>query len=334
MYVRFWGEYLETYLSNKIRRRVLSLLNSVSREGMKYRYEKGDWAKSIQPVVNRVCEQMGLSLIDLSGKDPIKQKVRDYKKWETKGGHKSWSNLIRQNLDEAIQEAKDYEAFLQILRDNGYQVREGVSSGYGSYLALKPEGAEKAKRNYTLGDGYSVTDIKKRILDKDHKKEKQQEVEDMRPYIQALKETYPDTARLPVMGKFYYRKALVVCIWNNRLHSPFKGVRLWRYRKDLKEVEKHMENLSFTVKYDLKDTGQLDAVMKDLNRQIKECLILQKDHRGDPGDMLDIIREALRSLRKEIRIAQRIKATYRVGDRELLQIKEQEINKIIKEKER
>ena len=29
-------------------------------DGKKYRYEKGDWAKYIQPITNKLCQEYGL----------------------------------------------------------------------------------------------------------------------------------------------------------------------------------------------------------------------------------------------------------------------------------
>ena len=42
------------------------IFNSVSfLTGKKYRYEKGDWAKYIQPITNRLCDKYGLSTITI-----------------------------------------------------------------------------------------------------------------------------------------------------------------------------------------------------------------------------------------------------------------------------
>lgn len=50
------------------------VFNSVSFvDGKKYRYEKGDWAKDIQPITNRLCQEYGLSIID------IEEEIRDGK---------------------------------------------------------------------------------------------------------------------------------------------------------------------------------------------------------------------------------------------------------------
>ena len=44
------------------------IFNSVNKmTGRKYRYEKGDWAKYIQPITNSLCEEYGLSTIRTTG---------------------------------------------------------------------------------------------------------------------------------------------------------------------------------------------------------------------------------------------------------------------------
>ncbi len=57
------------------------VFNSVSFvDGKKYRYEKGDWAKYIQPITNKLCQEYGLSIIDVD--DGSKEKEHEnYKDW-------------------------------------------------------------------------------------------------------------------------------------------------------------------------------------------------------------------------------------------------------------
>ena len=58
------------------------IFNSVSfRTGKKYRYEKGDWAKKIQPITNRLCEEYGLSTIEIS--EDRARPSENYKEWKS-----------------------------------------------------------------------------------------------------------------------------------------------------------------------------------------------------------------------------------------------------------
>ena len=71
------------------------IFNSVSRlTGLKYRYKKGDWAKFIQPVTNRLCEEYGLSTITIEDELSEDRESRDGLN-KVKGTQSSWSDMIR-----------------------------------------------------------------------------------------------------------------------------------------------------------------------------------------------------------------------------------------------
>ena len=76
------------------------LFNSVSwRTGKKYRYEKGDWAKEIQPIVNELCKEYGLSIQDIE----VGAEERTPKKWDkTKQGIFKWNRQIRLDVEDSI----------------------------------------------------------------------------------------------------------------------------------------------------------------------------------------------------------------------------------------
>ena len=74
------------------------VFNSVSFvDGKKYRYEKGDWAKYIQPITNKLCQEYGLSIIDVE--DGSKEKQHEnYKDWsEYREGSFVWADMIKRD---------------------------------------------------------------------------------------------------------------------------------------------------------------------------------------------------------------------------------------------
>ena len=93
------------------------LLNSVSFvTGKKYRYEKGDWAKYIQPITHRLCAKYGLSTITIEDDQAMAHDT--YDEWkERKDGRFVWSDMIRRDLDACIVMAGDFEDFLGLLSD-------------------------------------------------------------------------------------------------------------------------------------------------------------------------------------------------------------------------
>ena len=94
------------------------VFNSVSFvDGKKYRYEKGDWAKYIQPITNKLCQEYGLSIIDVD--DGNKEKEHEsYKDWsEYREGSFVWADMIKRDLDSCILQAGNYEQFLELLSE-------------------------------------------------------------------------------------------------------------------------------------------------------------------------------------------------------------------------
>ena len=98
------------------------LFNSVSwRTGKKYRYEKGDWAKEIQPIVNELCKEYGLSIQDIE----IGTKEKEPKKWDkTKQGIFRWNRQIRLDVEDSISFANSYEDFLKLMGIKGYGINQ------------------------------------------------------------------------------------------------------------------------------------------------------------------------------------------------------------------
>ena len=49
-----------------------------------------------------------------------------YKEWsEYREGNFVWSDMIKRDLDACILQAKDYEEFLELLSEKGYQIKQG-----------------------------------------------------------------------------------------------------------------------------------------------------------------------------------------------------------------
>lgn len=98
------------------------LFNSVSwRTGKKYRYEKGDWAREIQPIVNELCKEYGLSIQDIE----IGTEEKTLKKWDkTKQGIFKWNRQICLDVEDSISFANSYENFLRLMELKGYELKQ------------------------------------------------------------------------------------------------------------------------------------------------------------------------------------------------------------------
>lgn len=158
-------------------------LNSVNiQTGRKFRYEDGDWADYIQPLLDEICKEYGVHTLEMdTGLNPKKweqsqaqgkRKARkrrracergtagrnEYYKEESTAFNKN--DLIRFDIDDIILRVSSYEDFIKELQSRGYKTKFGKN---GNTLAVLPVGYPKYRRTYSLGEEYTVDMIKKRI---------------------------------------------------------------------------------------------------------------------------------------------------------------------------
>ncbi len=121
------------------------VFNSVNMNtGKKYEYKKGDWKYEIQPITNRLCEKHGLSIMPAEySKDPVNM---NRKQWEKE---QSWSDFIEADVKYCRGVAEDYEHFLYLLEELGYEVKKGA------HLAIKAEKMKRFRRLDTINEEYS-----------------------------------------------------------------------------------------------------------------------------------------------------------------------------------
>ena len=236
------------------------VFNSVSFvDGKKYRYEKGDWAKNIQPITNKLCQEYGLSIIDVD--DGSKEKEHEsYKDWsEYREGSFVWADMIKRDLDSCILQAGNYEQFLELLSDKGYEVKQG------KYLAVKPQGMTRFRRCKTLGDMYSDEAIRERIEKEDISfyREQQKEVQ---PVLCKCKVRRYRRAKMSGLQKRYYAKLYRI---GKLKKKPYSQV--WKYRDDIRKMHKLQEQYLFLVRHKIESAEELVSVLDNLTDKKKEA---------------------------------------------------------------
>ena len=236
------------------------VFNSVSFvDGKKYRYEKGDWAKYIQPITNKLCQEYGLSIIDVD--DGNKEKEHEsYKDWsEYREGSFVWADMIKRDLDSCILQAGNYEQFLELLSDKGYEVKQGM------YLAVKPQGMTRFRRCKTLGDMYSDEAIRERIEKEDISfyREQQKEVQ---PVLCKCKVRRYRRAKMSGLQKRYYAKLYRI---GKLKKKPYSQV--WKYRDDIRKMHKLQEQYLFLVRHKIESAEELVSVLDNLTDKKKEA---------------------------------------------------------------
>ena len=227
-------------------------------DGKKYRYEKGDWAKYIQPITNRLCEEYGLSIIDVD--DGSKEKQHEsYKDWsEYREGSFVWADMIKRDLDACILQAVDYQQFLDLLSDKGYTIKQG------KYLAVKPQGMTRFRRCKTLGDRYSDEAIRERISNEDISfyREKQEEI---KPVLIRCKVKRYRKAKMSGLQKRYYAKLYRIGKLKKRPYSQ-----AWKYKDDIRRMHKLQKEYLFLANHDIHSAEELVSVISSLTDKRKE----------------------------------------------------------------
>lgn len=220
--------------------------------GKKFRYEKGDWARVIQPITNRLCEEYGLSTIDIEMEGLDKQKR--YQDWnEFRDGKFIWRDMIRRDVDACIMQSDTFEEFLDMLKEKGYEIKQN------QYLAIKPQGMSRFCRCKSLGEHYTEERIRVRI--------QEETIETYKGYkVEIPKDEFLPRTKLSGIQKIYYKKVCRVRGWKQLPYS-----KAWQYRDDIRKLERLQEQYLFLVKNDVHSLDDLIAVTETLAGKAKEC---------------------------------------------------------------
>ena len=235
------------------------VFNSVSFvDGKKYRYEKGDWAKYIQPITNKLCQEYGLSIIDVE--DGSKEKQHEnYKDWsEYRQGSFVWADMIKRDLDACILQANDFRGFLELLSEKGYEVKQG------KYLAVRPQGMTRFRRCKTLGENYSQEAIVERIAKEDLSFYQSQNEEKQAAIVKCYVKRY-HRAKMSGLQKRYYAKLYRI---GKLKKKPYSQV--WKYKDDIRKMHKLQEEYLFLVNHDIHSAEELVSVISSLTDKRKE----------------------------------------------------------------
>ena len=226
------------------------IFNSVSfRDGRKYRYKKGDWAREIQPVTNRLCEEYGLSTIEIS--EDRAKKSENYKEWnDFRDGRFVWADMIKRDIDAAVIQSATYESFLSVLSEMGYGIKNAYRTE-GKHLAIKPMGMGRFRRCKSLGEDYTEERIRERIAQENLSSYKKvqhvQETKIVRCRVKRYKK-----AKMSGIQKRYFARLYKTGLLKKRPYS-----KAWQYRDDIRKMQKLQEDYLFLARHDASTVGDI-----------------------------------------------------------------------------
>ena len=106
----------------------------------------------MREVSDRLCKENGLSVIP-----PSQKKGMGYKEYTEAKHGTSWKQKLKQTIDRLVITAKDYDDFLRLMQEAGYEIKTG------KYISFRAKGQERFTRSKTIGENYTEERIKERI---------------------------------------------------------------------------------------------------------------------------------------------------------------------------
>lgn len=139
------------------------IFNNVNwKTGKCYQSNKRSYHK-IRSQSDQLCKENNLVVIDEyyeKYKKKYKTRGKSYKEYQEDKKGRSWKNRLQFDIDRAIKKAKDWENFLQLMKEYGYEIK------HGKHIAFKKiEDQKRFTRAMSIGEDYTEERLKERILE-------------------------------------------------------------------------------------------------------------------------------------------------------------------------
>ena len=131
------------------------IFNVYGIDGHKYNSNKKTLAE-IREYSDRVCLAFGIQPIMNS-----KHQGMSYAEWDARRKGTSFKEKIRREIDTLVLSCKNFDELAATLENKGYTIK------YGAKPSIKAPGQQRFTRFATLGDDYTIENIKSRIVWKD-----------------------------------------------------------------------------------------------------------------------------------------------------------------------
>ena len=119
----------------------------------------------MREVSDRLCKENGLSVIP-----PSQNKGMGYKEYTEAKRGTSWKQKLKQTIDRLVITAKDYDDFLRLMQEAGYEIKPG------KYISFRAEAQERFTRSKTIGENHPEERIKERIAGRTPRRNRRQTV--------------------------------------------------------------------------------------------------------------------------------------------------------------
>lgn len=242
-------------------------VNSVSFvDGIKYRRTPADY-KQMKMVSDRLCQEAQLHVVE----NKAVKKGKSYDEWKAeRQGKSTVRGTIREDIDYAIKFSRSEREFAKTMLDLGYEFKFVKPDGTPyEHPGIKPPGAKGFFRLRSLGNGYSVDSIRKRIIENT-----------IVPGTPLIPERYAPIslnrqANATGLASMYRRYCIKIYLF---ISSPKKAKRQYipmALREDIAKLDKYIEQMNFLNRNKIEDTLSLHNIKDEIKNKLN-VLVAQR----------------------------------------------------------
>lgn len=276
--------------------------NSVSMvDGHKYHSNSRSYYTEIRKISDDLCRKYGLSVIQTG-----QEKGKSYSEWMAqKNGKPTWRTAIRSDIREAANQCFTWNQFVKEMERRGY-----VWKLNRKYIALKAPGMERYIRLRSLGENYSETAIRQRLL----------QPKKIYP-TGSYQKTGKKRRKLTGLQALYYSYLYQMGVFSEKpKRIPYE------VREDIRRLDQRLAQADFLQKHGITTLEEVKAFENRLGKEISRRLTERRRlYRSNPGcDRIGEIAEELKPLRKDLKMAVRIEKISREMAERLKRAEERE----------
>ena len=211
----------------------------------------------MREVSDRLCKENGLSVIP-----PSQNKGMGYKEYTEAKRGTSWKQKLKQTIDRLVITAKDYDDFLRLMQEAGYEIKTG------KYISFRAEGQERFTRSKTIGENYTEERIKERIAGRTPRRNRRQTV----PKGISLIGDIQERIRLIDSKGYEYKAKLTILKETARTLNYLTENNLLQYA----DLEKKVEDVHSSYDRTGKELKGVEARLREVQPLIKNISNYQR----------------------------------------------------------
>ena len=211
----------------------------------------------MREVSDRLCKENGLSVIP-----PSQNKGMSYKEYTEAKRGTSWKQKLKQTIDRIVITAKDYDDFLRLMQEAGYEIKTG------KYISFRAKGQERFTRSKTIGENYTEERIKERIAGRTPRRSQRQTVPNGISLIGDIQERI----RLIDSRGYEYKAKLTILKEAARTLNYLTENNLLQYA----DLEKKVEDVHSSYDRTGKELKSVEARLREVQPLIKNISNYQR----------------------------------------------------------